>query len=111
MFDLQVAKRQETRQHIATDVLGPDAGRFLDIYEKFLKGSAWLNSQIAAGRDVYRDKVDFLRKVVTPMDALWEKFSQEAKNYLAEELVMRGVLPKEVAKAMEVFNGNVVELR
>lgn len=51
------------------------------LYKQFLAGMKWLNRQMARGVSVEKDKQEFQAKVIEPMDALWNTFTAEEKEY------------------------------
>ena len=52
---------------------------------------------IDVGINVDKDKADFMRSVVEPMDALWAEFTDEEKEYWDK-----------VKDAVRIFNGRIV---
>ena len=71
--------------------------QFKRIYKRFTDGTRWLNRQMGKGIDVERDKREFQILVVEPMDALWQTFTDEEKDYWLK-----------VDKAIKVFEGTIV---
>jgi len=71
--------------------------QFKRIYKRFTDGTRWLNRQMEKGIDVERDKREFQILVVEPMDALWQTFTDEEKDYWLK-----------VDKAIKVFEGTIV---
>ncbi len=71
--------------------------QFKRIYKRFTDGTRWLNRQMEKGIDVERDKREFQILVVEPMDALWQTFTDEEKEYWLK-----------VDKAIKVFEGTIV---
>ena len=69
---------------------------FKVLYQQFLAGMRWLNSQMARGINVDKDKQEFEAKVVGPMDALWSTFTNEEKDYWLK-----------VDKVVKVFDGKI----
>jgi len=68
--------------------------RFKRLYKKFVDGLLWLNK----GVPTERDKEEFNRLVVEPMDALWATFTDEEKEYW-----------NKVRYAVDLFNGTIVD--
>lgn len=54
---------------------------FGELLKRFVDGTRWLNGRMAMGADVERDKQDFNRTVVEPMDGLWLLLTQSEKDY------------------------------
>ncbi len=71
--------------------------KYKALYRKFVNGTRWINGQMAKGINVDKDKADFMRSVVEPMDALWAEFTDEDKAYWTK-----------VHDAVRIFNGRVV---
>jgi hypothetical protein len=71
--------------------------QFKRIYKRFVDGTRWLNRQMEKGIDVERDKREFQILVVEPMDALWQTFTDEEKDYWLK-----------VDTAIKVFEGTIV---
>lgn len=71
--------------------------QFKRLYKRFIDGTRWLNRQMEKGVDVERDKREFQILVVEPMDALWQMFTDEEKDYWLK-----------VDTAIKVFEGTIV---
>lgn len=71
--------------------------RFKALYKRFVDGNRWLNERMAKGINVDKDKDDFNRTVVEPMDAMWAEFTDEEKEYWDK-----------VSDAVRIFNGKVI---
>lgn len=54
---------------------------FGELLKRFVDGTRWLNQRMGAGIDVERDKRDFMRSVVEPMDGLWLELTEKDKDY------------------------------
>lgn len=50
-----------------------------ELFTKFKKGTKWLNDRIADGTLKEDDKKEFAKKVIEPMDSLYESFNEEEK--------------------------------
>ena len=70
---------------------------FKRLYEKFVDGSRWLNQKIQEGTAREKDKEEFNKRVVEPMDALWATFTDEEKDYWGK-----------VKYAVDLFEGTIV---
>lgn len=68
--------------------------QFKQLYKKFVDGLRWLNN----GAPTERDKEEFTRLVVEPMDALWATFTDEEKAYW-----------NKVRYAVDLFNGTIID--
>ena len=55
--------------------------RFESLYKRFVDGTRWINEQMARGVNVERDKDEFKRFVVEPMDKMWGELTQSEKDY------------------------------
>ncbi len=71
--------------------------QFKRIYKSFTDGTRWLNDKMAKGINTDKDKDDFNRLVVEPMDAMWAEFTDEDKEYWTK-----------VSDAVRIFNGRIV---
>ena len=71
--------------------------QFKGIYKRFTDGTRWLNDKMAKGINADKDKDDFNRLVVEPMDAMWAEFTDEDKEYWTK-----------VSDAVRIFNGRIV---
>ena len=67
------------------------------LFRKFVDGTRWINERMAKGSNVDKDKEDFNRTVVEPMDAMWAEFTDEEKDYWLK-----------VSDAVRIFNGRIV---
>ena len=56
-----------------------------------------INDRMAKGINIEKDKADFQRTVVEPMDAMWAEFSEEDREYW-----------NKVSDAVRIFNGRIV---
>jgi len=70
---------------------------FGELLKRFVDGTRWLNKQMALGADVERDKRDFNRTVVEPMDGLWLSLTQSEKDYWWT-----------VVRATQIFKGRLI---
>lgn len=89
----------------------PKIEQCCQLYEKFVRGTKWLNDRAAQGVDTYQDRIAFFRGVVVPMDDIWAKLPPDLRKEAAYRLVDKGILPDVLAKALEVFEGEVVALK
>ena len=71
--------------------------RFKQIYKQFIEGSRWLNKRTVEGTITEKDKADFNRLVIEPMDALWATFTDKEKDYWGK-----------VKYAVDLFGGTIV---
>jgi len=71
--------------------------KFKAIYKRFVDGTRWINDRMAKGINIEKDKADFQRTVVEPMDAMWAEFSDEDREYW-----------NKVSDAVRIFNGRIV---
>lgn len=71
--------------------------KFKAIYKRFVDGTRWINDRMAKGINIEKDKADFQRTVVEPMDAMWAEFSEEDREYW-----------NKVCDAVRIFNGRIV---
>jgi len=71
--------------------------RFKQVYKCFIEGSRWLSKRAEEGTITEKDKVDFNRLVVEPMDALWATFTDEEKDFWGK-----------VKYAVDLFEGTIV---
>jgi len=55
--------------------------RFESLYKRFVDGTRWINEQMARGVNVERDKDEFKRFVIEPMDKMWGELTQSEKDY------------------------------
>ncbi|HRZ15782.1 MAG TPA: hypothetical protein P5110_09770, partial [Candidatus Omnitrophota bacterium] len=55
--------------------------KFKAIYKRFVDGTRWINDRMAKGINIEKDKADFQKTVVEPMDAMWAEFSDEDREY------------------------------
>ena len=67
------------------------------LYRKFVDGTRWINDRMVKGINVDKDKADFMRSVVEPMDVLWAEFTDEDKADWTK-----------VQDAVRIFNGRIV---
>lgn len=70
---------------------------FGELLKRFVDGTRWLDKQMALGADVERDKQDFNRSVVEPMDGLWLELTQSEKDYWWT-----------IVRATQIFKGRLV---
>jgi len=70
---------------------------FKVLFKRFIDGTRWINERMVKGINVDKDKEDFNRTVVEPMDALWAEFTDEGKDYWLK-----------VSDAVRIFNGRIV---
>jgi len=71
--------------------------KFKAIYKRFVDGTRWINDRMAKGINIEKDKADFQKTVVEPMDAMWAEFSDEDREYW-----------NKVSDAVRIFNGRIV---
>ncbi len=71
--------------------------RFKVLLKRFTDGVRWLNKRTMDGTVTQKDKDDFQRSVVEPMDRMWETFTDEEKEYW-------GI----VRYAADLFGGTVI---
>lgn len=70
---------------------------FKRLYKRFIDGSRWLNKKIQEGTAREKDKEEFKKRVVEPMDAIWATFTDEEKDYWGK-----------VQYAVDLFEGTIV---
>lgn len=70
---------------------------FGELLKRFVDGTRWINKQMALGADVERDKRDFNRSVVEPMDGLWLELTPSEKDYWDK-----------VMMAVRIFKGRII---
>ena len=70
---------------------------FKRLYKRFIDGVRWLNQKIQEGKARDKDKEEFNKRVVEPMDALWATFTDEEKDYWGK-----------VKYAVDLFEGTIV---
>ena len=70
---------------------------FGELLKRFVDGTRWLNDQVVRGINVERDKDEFNRFVVEPMDKLWLELTPSEKDYWDK-----------VMMAVRMFKGRVV---
>jgi len=70
---------------------------FKRLYKKFVEGLRWLNKKMQEGTATDKDKEEFKHRVAEPMDALWETFTDEEKEYWGK-----------VKYAVDLFEGTIV---
>ena len=58
--------------------------QFKQLHKKFIDGTRWLNRQMSKRMNVDKDKQDFIRLVADPLDAMWDTFINEEKDYFLE---------------------------
>lgn len=71
--------------------------RFNGLFKRFVDGTRWINEKITKGFNTDKDKEDFMRLIVEPMDAVWAEFTDEDKDYWLK-----------VSDAVRIFNGRIV---
>ncbi len=71
--------------------------RFKTLLKRFTEGVRWLNKETLDGSATEKDKDDFQRSVVEPMDRLWETFTDEQKDYWGT-----------VQHAVDLFGGTII---
>ena len=71
--------------------------RFESLYKRFVDGTRWINEQMARGVNVERDKDEFKRFVIEPMDKMWGELTQGEKDYWST-----------VMTAVRMFKGRLI---
>ena len=51
-----------------------------------------------------------MRGLEEQLDSAWQKLSEEARKELVDMLLIKKMLPEEVAVALRIFDGKVVSL-
>jgi hypothetical protein len=72
--------------------------RFKALFKKFIEGTRWLNKKMMDGSATQKDKDDFQRSVVEPLDEMWGSFNDEEKAYWDK-----------VRYAVDLFDGTIVD--
>jgi hypothetical protein len=70
---------------------------FGELLKRFVDGTRWLNAEIMRGVNVERDKDEFNRFVVEPMDKLWLELTPSEKDYWDKVML-----------AVRIFKGRLV---
>lgn len=55
---------------------------FKVLYDRFIKGTRWLESEIKKNKDPLKleiDKMDFRNRIADPMDKAWMEFSDKER--------------------------------
>jgi len=81
----------------------PDETTFCILYPRFVAGTSWLESRTPTNRD----KVDFFKQVVSPMDAAWAKLDHQARLRCCYRL--KEYMPEGLYRVITMFNATVIK--
>jgi len=81
----------------------------LELYGKFTQEALRVSTLINAGTVTEEDRAG-MRKLESDLDSAWQKLSEEARKKLVDMLLIKKMLPEEVAVALRVFDAKVVSL-
>ena len=84
----------------------PAEDLFCTLYPRFIAGTVWLEAQ---ANPTNRDKTDFYRQVINPMDEAWATLTQEARLRCCYKL--KEYMPEELFRAITMFEAKVEVLR
>lgn len=87
----------------------PDYIELIDIYANFIESKNQLFAHQTAGLDVTAERMRF-HKLTLRMDKMYAALPDNKREILVEALVIRKLLPEELKKILQEFNGKVVSL-
>jgi ribosomal protein L6P/L9E len=72
---------------------------FIDLYARFRE-------------DIGKEGMDRVRiaKFAARVDAMWERIPQDQRKVIVDNMVFKKMIPAEVKKLLEMFNGKIIKL-
>jgi len=99
-------KEKDTFQVDHPEPPGSAESLFCTLYPRFVSGTAWLEAQ---ANPTNRDKVDFYKQVISPMDEAWATLTPEERLRCAYRL--KEYMPEGLYRAIVCFEAKVDSLR
>jgi len=81
----------------------------LKLYSRLTKDAARVSTLINEGAVTQEDRAG-IRRLEEQVDSAWLKLSEEARKKLVDMLLIKKMLPEEVAVALRIFDAKVVSL-
>jgi len=81
----------------------------LELYDKFTQEALRISALINSGTVTEEDRVG-MRGLEEQLDSAWQKLSEEARKELVDMLLIKKMLPEEIAVALRIFDAKVVSL-